>query len=115
MDPAPRIEQHGDVSVLSFFHDITIGRGDVVLRDCVVELLEQDRLRIVLDLEGVSRMDSAGVGELIACYKRIKEQGGTIKLLNPNQPIVDLLDVAKLSFLFEIFFDAQTAIGSFES
>jgi len=113
MDDAPQTRRHGDVTVLSFHDDITIGRGDVILRDRVAELLEQGRVRIVLDLEGVSRMDSAGVGELVACYKRAKEEGGGLKLLNLPPAIDDLLQVSKLNHVFEIFRDEQEAVDSF--
>ena len=113
MDPAPRIQQHGDVTVLSFFGNVTIGRGDEALRACVAELLESGRTRIVLDLQGVPRMDSAGVGELVACYKRAQEEGGALKLLSLPSPIEDLLQVSKLSYVFEIFSDEKQAIESF--
>jgi hypothetical protein len=33
-------------------------------------------------------MDSAGIGELVACYKRAKEKGGTVKLLNPSGKVL---------------------------
>jgi anti-sigma B factor antagonist len=111
----PRVQEFGDVTVLSFFDDITIGRGDEMLRDCVAQLLGNDRIRIVLDLQGVRRMDSAGVGELVACYKRTTAAGGALKLLNLPAAIEDLLHVAKLNFLFESFTDETQAVASFES
>ena len=85
------VRQVGQVAVVDINGKITIGEGDVVLRDRVVELLEKGTHHIVLNLEKVSYMDSAGIGELVACYKRAKEKGGTVKLLNPSGKVSDLL------------------------
>ena len=70
---------------------ITIGEGDIVLREKVDELLDEGQTQIVLNLEKVTYMDSAGIGELVACYKRAKEKGGTVKLLDPSGKVLDLL------------------------
>ena len=69
---------------------ITIGVGDVALRRQIFDLLDIGHSRILLNLVGVSYMDSAGIGELIACYKRVLEKGGSIKLLNPSGKVYDL-------------------------
>ena len=92
---------------------ITIGEGDMVLRDRVVELLDKGSHAIVLNLEKVTYMDSAGIGELVACYKRAKEKGGTVKLLNPSGKVLDLLTLTKLEEVFETYRQEQEAVGSF--
>ena len=71
----------GQVSVVDLSGKITIGEGDVVLRDKVLELLDGGHSKILLSLEKVSYMDSAGIGELVACFKKAREKGGTVKLL----------------------------------
>ena len=81
----------GHVSVVDFNGKITIGEGDVILRETVQELLDGDRKNILLNLEKVKYMDSAGIGELVACYKRAAEKGATVKLLNPSGKVQDLL------------------------
>jgi anti-sigma B factor antagonist len=58
-------------------------------------------------------MDSAGIGELVACYKRAKEKGGTVKLLNPSGKVLDLLTLTKLEEVFETYRQEQEAVGSF--
>jgi anti-sigma B factor antagonist len=84
-----------------------------VLRDRVVELLDKGSHAIVLNLEKVTYMDSAGIGELVACYKRAKEKGGTVKLLNPSGKVLDLLTLTKLEEVFETYRQEQEAVGSF--
>ena len=107
------IRKLGKVSVVDINGKITIGEGDVLLREKVNELLEAGENRIVLNLEKVKYMDSAGIGELVACYKRAKEKDGTVKLLNPSGKVYDLLQLTKLEEVFETYRDEGEALGSF--
>ena len=108
-----RVRQVGQVAIVDIEGKITIGEGNMVLRDRVVELLDKGSHAIVLNLERVTYMDSAGIGELVACYKRAKEKGGTVKLLNPSGKVLDLLTLTKLEEVFETYRQEQEAVGSF--
>jgi anti-sigma B factor antagonist len=103
----------GKVAVLDLSGKITIGEGDVVLREKVTELLDAGQRNILLNLEKVGYMDSAGIGELVACYKRAKEKAGTLKLLNPSGKVFDLLQLTKLEEIFDTFNDEKEALVSF--
>ena len=103
----------GHVAIVDFAGKITIGEGDVVLRNTVQELLDSGTKHILLNLEKVSYMDSAGIGELVACYKRAKEKEGTVKLLNPSGKVYDLLQLTKLEEVFETYKDEKEALVSF--
>ena len=107
------VREIGKVAVLDLSGKITIGEGDVVLREKVTELLDTGRLHVLLNLGKVSYMDSAGIGELVACYKRAKEKSGTVKLLNPTGKVYDLLQLTKLEEVFETFADEKEALVSF--
>jgi len=103
----------GQVAVVDLSGKITIGEGDVVLRDKVLELLDGGHSKILLSLEKVSYMDSAGIGELVACFKKAREKGGTVKLLKPSGKVEDLLQLTKLWEVFEIFDEEKAAVDSF--
>ena len=107
------VREVGHVAVMDLSGKITIGEGDIVLREKVNELLEGGKKNILLNLEKVSYMDSAGIGELVACYKRAKEKDGTVKLLNPSGKVYDLLQLTKLEEVFETYKDESEAVGSF--
>ena len=107
------VRQVGAVAVVDLNGKITIGEGDVILRDRVVELLDKDVKHILLNLEKVTYMDSAGIGELVACYKRAKEKGGNVKLLSPSGKVHDLLQLTKLEEVFETYREEREAVGSF--
>ena len=107
------VRQVGPVSVLDLNGKITIGEGDVILRSKVIEILEAGNKNVLLNLEKVSYMDSAGIGELVACYKRTKDKGGTVKLLQPSGKVSDLLALTKLEEVFETYTDEKAALASF--
>ena len=108
-----KVREIGHVTVVDVSGKITIGEGDVVLRERVHELLDGGRRHILLNLDRVSYMDSAGIGELVACYKKAQEIKGTVKLLNPSGKVYDLLQLTKLEEVFEIFRDEKEALVSF--
>ena len=103
----------GSVSVVDLAGRITIGQGDVAMRDAVQALLDAGKRQILLNLEKVSYMDSAGIGELVACYKRSREKDGIVKLLNPSGKVYDLLQLTKLEEIFDTFKDESEALVSF--
>lgn len=108
-----KTRQIGAVSVVDLSGQITIGAGDVQMREAVNELLEGGQQQILLNLSGVSYMDSAGIGELVACFKRAKERGGVVKLVNPTGKVYDLLQLTKLEDIFEVYKDEKEALVSF--
>ena len=104
---------HGKVTVVDVSGKITIGEGDVKLRQAVNAILDEGRKNVILNLGGVSYMDSAGIGELVACFKRASEKDATLKLLNPNGKVQDLLILTKLQEIFDIYRDEREALASF--
>lgn len=102
-----------DVTLLDLIGKITIGDGSVQLREAVSKLLDAGRNRIVLNLSGVSYVDSSGIGELVSSLTTTKNTGGKLKLLNPPKKIKDLLMITKLLTVFEIHEDEGTAISSY--
>lgn len=107
------VRQHGKVAVVDLSGKITIGEGDVRLRETVEQLLKEDRRNVLLNLKAVTYMDSAGIGELVACKKRAAERNGVIKLLNPTGRVYDVLQLTKLIEIFEVFRDERDALASF--
>ena len=104
---------HGKVTVVDLSGKITIGEGDIKLRQAVNALLDEGRKNVVLNLGGVSYMDSAGIGELVACFKRVVEKRGILKLVNPEGRVQDLLALTKLDEYFETFQSESEALASF--
>src|SRR5262245_11214433 len=105
-----RLRTVDTVEVLELGGKITIGEGEAELRQIVGDLLSAGRKKIVVSLERVGFMDSAGLGELVACYKRATEGGGAVKLLKPSGKVADLLSLTRITEIFEIYHDEGEAI-----
>jgi len=108
-----KVRMVGKVAVVDLSGKITIGEGDVVLREEVNKLLESDVKSILLNLNSVTYMDSAGIGELVACFKRAAETGAKLKLLNPSGRVSDLLFLTKLQQVFDIYNEEKEALATF--
>ncbi len=93
---------------------ITLGEGSVVLRDAVKDLLSKGQKKILLNLGDVNYIDSSGIGELVAAYTTVKNQGGELKLLNLTKKVHDLLQITKLYTVFDVRDDETSAIKSFK-
>ncbi len=102
----------GDVAVLDISGRITLGEGNVMLREIVRELADQGHRKIVLNLGEVEYVDSSGIGELVKTHTTIRNQGGQLRLINLNKRIHDLLEMTKLSAVFDIEKDEAGAIRS---
>ena len=105
----------GDVTVLDLKGKMTLGEGDELLKDKINSLVQQQRLKIVLNLEGVPYIDSAGLGEIVRTYTTISRQGGSLKLLNLTKRITDLLSITKLLTVFETYDSEADAVRSFST
>ena len=92
---------------------VIIDRSDIVMRDALSELIEAGEKRILVDMKHVSYMDSAGLGELVACHRRAEELGCSLKILNPSEKITTLLEVMHIEEVFETFYNEEDALNSF--
>ena len=102
------------VTILEPSGKITIGRGDIALRDAVDEAMSGGAMQLVVDFHRVTRMDSSGMAELVAAYKRITEAGGQMKLIRLPSNIRDVLGITQIAQVFDIFDDEDAALASFQ-
>jgi anti-sigma B factor antagonist len=104
-----------EVTVLDLKGKMTLGEGDELLKDKINSMLASGKKKLVLNLEGVPYIDSAGLGEIVRTYTTVSRQGGSLKLLNLTKRIEDLLSITKLLTVFETFETEAEAIKSFSS
>jgi anti-sigma B factor antagonist len=103
-----------DVTILDLKGKMTLGEGDELLKDKINSLLSQGRKRLLLNLEGVPYIDSAGLGEVVRTYTTVSRQGGSLKLLNLTKRIEDLLSITKLLTVFETYESESEAVASYK-
>jgi anti-sigma B factor antagonist len=102
-----------NVMVLDLKGKLTLGDGDELLKDKINSLIQQDRKAILLNLESVPYIDSAGLGEIVRTYTTVSRQGGVLKLVGVTKRVSDLLSITKLLTVFETFEAEADAIKSF--
>lgn len=102
------------VTVLTLSGHILCGDTSSELRLNLRSLIDEGRLRIVLDLGGVAAIDSAGLGTLVAAHTTLKKKSGHLKLTALSRQPTRLFDVTGLNSVFEIFASEHEAIASFE-
>ena len=102
-----------EVTILDLKGKITLGEGDEALKDKINSLIHQGRKKILLNLEGVPYIDSAGLGEIVRTYTTVSRQGGQLKLVNLTKRITDLLMITKLLTVFETFESEPDALKSY--
>ena len=101
------------ITILDFKGKITIGVGDVALRDAVLEALDAGSRNLLINLKDVSTIDSSGVGELVSSYTTVTNQSGTLRLLNIPPKVMDVLQITQLITVFDSFDDEDEAVASF--
>lgn len=101
------------ITILDLKGPITLGHGDLELRDRLPALHESGKVNIVLNLENVSEIDSTGLGTLVFGLARLRRSGGQLALANLNRSHIALFLLTKLSIAFEFFDDVQDAVNSF--
>jgi len=104
----------GDVTVLDLKGKMTLGEGDELLKDKINSLLAAGKKKLLLNLESVPYIDSAGLGEVVRTYTTVSRQGGSLKLLNLTKRIEDLLSITKLLTVFDTYDNEADAIKSYK-
>jgi anti-sigma B factor antagonist len=103
----------GGVTIFDLDGKLTIGKGDVVLRDALLAELEHGGKNVLINLDKVGTIDSSGLGELIRCKVTTTSHGAQVKLLHVNIKARKLLTMAQLVGVFEMFDDEKMAVESF--
>ena len=108
------IEQkcQGAVDVISGGERIS-GEHVAELADVLEARLERGQPLIVLDLQGVALIDSAGLELLLDVQEKCQRMGGALKLANPAALCLEVLKVTGVGAKFEIFRDSRGAVRSF--
>lgn len=87
----------------------TAPQFDDILKKCLAD----NQYNIVINLSGVSYMSSAGLRALVAALRECKGRGGRIAIAEPSERVSEVLELAGVSTLFDIYDDQTAAVGSF--
>jgi anti-sigma B factor antagonist len=105
-------EKEGIV-VLDCVGQLIAGESTGTMRETLNQLISAGKARLILNLAGVTYIDSSGLGALVMCFSTARRAGGTMKLLNLSRRTVELIVLTRLETVFEVFDDEQSAVNSF--
>jgi anti-sigma B factor antagonist len=104
----------GDVTVLDMKGRLLLGDGDEGLRDAIDQLVDLGKKKILLNLDEVTHIDSAGLGMMVSKYLTLHKRDGELKLCHLHMRSFRVLNVTKLLSVFESFSSEEEAIESFD-
>jgi anti-sigma B factor antagonist len=107
------VRKRDDVTIIDVKGKITIGAGDLDLRNAIHQAVDSGATKIVVNLAGVTTIDSSGVGELVGSYTTVTKRGAKLKLANLPDKVQDVLTITQLITVFDVYDTEDEAIRSF--
>jgi anti-sigma B factor antagonist len=107
--------REGSVSILDLQGQIRLGETNINLHRAVRELVDAGEKKVLVNLAGVTHIDSSGLGELVAGFTTLERAGGEMKLMKLTERVIDLMTMTKLLTVFDVFEDEKAAVASFDA
>jgi anti-sigma B factor antagonist len=106
------VKKQDDVTIIDVEGQLIVGNRQE-LKQRVLEELDGGARKFLIDFSNTGYIDSSGLGVLVSLSKKIREQGGELRLANLNEDLRTLFELTKLDTLFHIASDRQEALTSF--
>jgi anti-sigma B factor antagonist len=113
MNKNASIRKVGEITVVELKGKITIGVGDLQMREAIHAVLNEGSRKLIVDMSQVTTIDSSGVGELVGCFTTATHKGAKMKLMNLPAKISDVLTVTQLITVFDVYPNEAEAVASF--
>jgi anti-sigma B factor antagonist len=104
-----------DIVVIDLQGKLVSGIGDEILREALREVMADGWKKVVLNLSGVSAIDSSGVGELVAGLRTAKNVNAQLKATQLGGRVQHVLGLAQILPLLNVYPTEEEALASFES
>lgn len=101
------------VLILDLQGGIRLGQENAYLHNAIRRVVDNGERKVLLNLGQVTKIDSSGMGELIASWTTLQKSGGEVKLLNLTKTVEELMTLTKLLTVFETYEDEADAVASF--
>ena len=109
------IRKESDVVIVDLKGRLVAGTGADQLQAIMNEIIASDWKKIILNLSEVTKIDSAGIGELVASDRLAKRFGSTMKLVHLTGQIREIFELSQLLPLLTIFESEEAALAAFQS
>jgi anti-sigma B factor antagonist len=101
------------VAVVALDGRIVLGEESNALREKVKSLIAEGKKKIVLNMDNITFIDSAGLGTLVAAHHSAKSQGASLRLCHLGSKFQEVLQITKLLTVFEVYDTEAAAVSSF--
>ncbi|HTX18633.1 MAG TPA: STAS domain-containing protein [Bacteroidota bacterium] len=101
------------ITVITLEGNVLGGPDATELNNTLHKLLDARKKKVVVDLKGVSSMNSSGLGMLIGGVTTMRNAKGDLKLACASEKIIRLLEVTKLLSVFEHYDSVKKAVESY--
>jgi anti-sigma B factor antagonist len=101
------------VTVVALDGRIVLGEESNALREKVKSLMAEGKKKIVLNMDNITFIDSAGLGTLVAAHHSAKSQGASLRLCHLGSKFQEVLQITKLLTVFEVYNTEADAVASF--
>ena len=102
-----------DVTILDLKGRERIRGATLALHESIRCLAREGKIQVLLDLAWVQHIDSIGLGELVSSHVTLDEQGGVLKLMRMTESVQELMTIAKLLTVFDVYDGEPEALASF--
>ena len=106
------MRRENDILVVDVEGQLIVGNRQE-LKQKVLDELEKGERKFLIDFSQTGYIDSSGLGVLVSLSKKIREQGGELRLANLNEDLKTLFELTKLDTLFQIADSRERALQSF--
>ena len=103
----------GDVTILHIVGRVVLGDGAAELRSYINDLIDEARLKFLLNLTDVTYIDSFGVGVIAAKYVSVRRKGGDVRLLRLSARSRRVMRISGLLKIFQSFETEEEGLKSF--
>ena len=100
----------GTVTVVTLSGALVYDDATRELREAITDAVHAGARAILLDLERITRLDSGGVGLLVAMFRHVTRRGGQLKILRPSPTARRVLGISHMTMVFDIFDDESDAL-----
>ena len=101
------------VAIVALDGRIILGDESNTLREKVKGLIAEGKKKIVLNMDNVTFIDSAGLGTLVAAHHSAKSQGASLRLCHLGSKFQEVLQITKLLTVFDVYKTEAEAVASF--
>ena len=101
------------VTVVALDGRIVLGEESNALREKIKSMVAEGKKKIVLNMDGVTFIDSAGLGTLVAAHHSAKAQGASLRLCHLGTKFQEVLQITKLMTIFDVYNTEAEAVASF--